>query len=365
MLDQEITAELQAQAELLDLAHDAIMVRDLDGTIRYWSEGAQEVYGYRADEAIGHKYYELLKTEFSTSKEEVVDKLIKNGRWNGELGAFRKDGQKIIISSRQALKSDEDGSPKAVLAISSDITEYKRAEQRRIALAEMERSNVELEQFAYIASHDLQEPLRAVAGCLQILEKNYKGKLDDNADNLIKLAVEGAVRMRNLINDLLSLSHVNSANQPYTPVNLTEAVNLALQNLALPIKENNAQITYNALPTLPADKVQLTQLFQNLINNAIKFCRNKAPEITIEAKQETDHWLISVSDNGIGFEQKYAERIFQPFKRLHTNEEFPGTGIGLAICKKIVERHQGKIWVESTVGKETTFYFTLPPIEEK
>ncbi len=358
--DRKITTELQAQAELLNLSHDAIVVRDLEGTIRYWNSGAEEVYGYTQKEALENNYYALLKTEFDIPREQIQKELIEKGRWNGELTDYRSDGQKIVTASRQALKCDEQGHPVAVLAISSDITEHKRAEQRRIALAEMERSNLELQQFAYIASHDLQEPLRGVAGCLQILEKKYKDKLDDDANDLINLAVDGAIRMRNLINALLSLSHVNSDGLIFQSTNLSEAVAITIENLAVHIKETKAQITYHDLPVLPGNKTQLVQLFQNLINNAIKFCKDKSPEIHIEAKNEQDHWLISVRDNGIGFEQKYNDHIFQPFKRLNTIDKYPGTGMGLTICKRIVERHNGKIWVESEIGKGTIFYFTLP-----
>jgi light-regulated signal transduction histidine kinase (bacteriophytochrome) len=195
---------------------------------------------------------------------------------------------------------------------------------------------------------------------LQILEKNYKNKLDSNADELIDLADSGATRMRNLINDLLALSHVNSGNIVFQNINLSKAIAESMQNLAVHIKETKAKVIYNSLPTISGDKTQIIQLFQNLINNAIKFCKTESPEIHIEAKEEHDHWLISVHDNGIGFEQQYANRIFEPFKRLHTQAQYPGNGMGLTICKRIVERHNGKIWVESETGKGTTFFFTLP-----
>ncbi len=358
--DREITIALQSQAELLNLTHDAIMVTDLDGTIRYWNSGAEEVYGYSAAQALGKNCFILLKTEFNTSREEVENTLIAKGRWEGELTNLRCDGQKIVIASRQALKRDNQGNALAVLAIDSDVTEHKRAEQRRIALSEMERSNVDLQQFAFIASHDLQEPLRTVAGCLQILEKKYEGKLDSDADELIRLAVDGAIRMRNLINAILSLSQINNNSLIFQPIDLSDALRQALQNLAGHIKEIDAQITYKDLPVLSGNHSQLVQLFQNLIANALKFCKDKKPEIVIESRQEQDRWVISVRDNGIGLEQQYAERIFQPFRRLHSPDKYPGTGMGLAICRRIIERHNGKIWVESEIGKGATFYFSLP-----
>lgn len=356
----QFTAELQAQAEILSLTHDAITVRDWDGTIRFWNPGAQALYGYAASEAVGKNYYSLLNTEFAESKEEISRHLIANGHWDGELVDYSAEGKKIIVSTRLALKRDESGNPRAVLSISTDITEHKRAEQRRIALAEMHRANFELQQFAYIASHDLQEPLRAVAGCLQILEKNYKGKLGQDADQLIAMAVDGAVRMRNLINDLLVLAQVSNRSASLAPVDLSEAVAAAVENLRLRIRETNAQVISKDLPILIADRTQIVQLFQNLISNALKFCDGQQPEINIEAHRDQDDWLISVRDNGIGFDQQYADRVFQPFKRLHSQEQYSGNGMGLAICKRIIERQNGKIWVESKQGEGTTFFFTLP-----
>ncbi len=362
---KEITAELQAQAELLNLAHDAIMMCNLDGIIHYWNPGAEETYGYKAKEAIGKDCYALLNTQFITPRNEIECDLINKGRWDGELINYRADGQKIIVASRQALKQDAEGYPFAVLTISIDITEQKKAEERRLTMAEMERSNAELEQFAAIASHDLQEPLRAVAGCLTILQKTHSDKLDPNAEELIHYAVDGAVRMRTLINDLLSLSRVGSDGGEFTPTDLNQTLESALHNLAVPIEERYAQVTHENLPTVWADKTQMTQLFQNLVNNAIKFCNDKTPEIHIGASYNNDKWTISVKDNGIGFEQHYADKIFQPFKRLHGRDKYPGTGIGLAICKRIIERHSGVIWVESEIGKGTTFYFSIKDTGEQ
>nr|WP_255570287.1 ATP-binding protein [Cohnella sp. CFH 77786] len=226
---------------------------------------------------------------------------------------------------------------------------------------ELSRSNAELEQFAYVASHDLQEPLRMVASYVQLLEKRYKGRLDQDADDFIHYASDGAHRMQNLINDLLAFSRVGTKGKAFKPVDSEVVLQHVLANLQQAAKENGATITHDPMPTITADSTQVAQLLQNLIGNAIKFCDPaRAPVIHIAAELREEEWLFSVRDNGIGLDPKYRDKIFQIFQRLHNKTKYPGTGIGLSICKKIVERHGGKIWVESVPGVFTTFYFTLP-----
>ncbi|HZG39282.1 MAG TPA: ATP-binding protein [Nodosilinea sp.] len=240
------------------------------------------------------------------------------------------------------------------------LTQAQLFEQETQQRQELARSNEELQQFAYIASHDLQEPLRMVTSYLQILERRYQGRLDPDADDFIQFAVDGALRMRTLINDLLTYSRVGTRGQAFELTSCRLAVDSAIANLQLAIEESGAVVTYGDLPQLRADPTQLTQLFQNLISNAVKF-RSEAPcRVTIEASQKADAWLFAVQDNGVGLDPQYAERIFVIFQRLNNRLDYPGTGIGLAVCKKIVERHGGNIWVQSEPGQGATFYFTLP-----
>jgi hypothetical protein len=222
------------------------------------------------------------------------------------------------------------------------------------------RSNTELERFAYVASHDLQEPLRMVSSYMQLLERRYKDKLDSDALEFINYAVDGSNRMKILINDLLAYSRVGMRGEELAHTNSEEALANALTNLQASIEESKAQITHDPLPRVMADGTQLESLFQNLIGNAIKFHGSQPPLIHVGVKKDKKDWIFSVSDNGIGIDPQYFERIFILFQRLHNRQEYSGTGIGLAISKRIVERHGGRIWIESQAEKGSTFFFTLP-----
>jgi light-regulated signal transduction histidine kinase (bacteriophytochrome) len=250
---------------------------------------------------------------------------------------------------------------KANALLEHELGERRRAEEKLALQAkELARSNAELEQFAYVASHDLQEPLRLIASYTHLLEKHYKGKLDAEADEFIRYTVESTARMQRLIRDLLAYSRVSMHGKAFDKTDLNEALKQALFNLHIAIDENHAVITQDDLPVLNVDAIQMAQLFQNLIGNAIKFHGQEPPCIHISANQAGGVWTIGVRDNGIGIDPRFYERIFILFQRLHDRSEYSGTGIGLAICKRIIERHQGKIWVDSEPGKGTTFYFTLP-----
>ena len=241
------------------------------------------------------------------------------------------------------------------------ITEREQAEEKIDRyMKELERSNKELEQFAYVASHDLQEPLRMVSSYTQLIEERYKDKLDKDANEFIDFAVDGANRMQILLNDLLNFSRVTTRGKPFEPVDLNSALGHAIMNMQMRIEETKTTILNDELPTVKADESQIIRVFQNLIDNAIKFRSENSPKIHISAKQEKEESVFSVKDNGIGIEPEYKERIFQIFQRLHGRKEYPGTGMGLSICKRIVERHGGRMWLESESGKGTTFYFTIP-----
>ncbi len=242
-----------------------------------------------------------------------------------------------------------------------DILEVRVKERT----AELARSNAELEQFAYIASHDLQEPLRMVSSYVQLLARRYEGRLDPDADEFIAFASEGALRMQRLINDLLAYSRVGSRGKSFEAVTLEAALAKARENLHLSIEEKNATITHDPLPAAYGDSGQLTQVFQNLIDNAIKFHGKEPPRVHVSARLDGDQCVCSVRDNGIGIAPEYLNRLFVLFQRLHTRTEYPGTGLGLAICKRVVERHGGRIWLESQAGAGSTFFFSIPTTKQE
>ena len=278
-----------------------------------------------------------------------------------ELHIERTDGGNVVLLGGAVPLLDAKGSPRGAVAAFYDVTARKRAEYELYrTVEELKRSNAELEQFAYVASHDLQEPLRALTGMVQLLQQRYKGKLDARADEYINLAVEAAGRMQGLIGALLAFSRVDRYGGPIEAVDMNGVLGHALANLQVAIREAEASVTYDPLPQVAADGPQITQVFQNLIGNAIKFRTAAVPQIHVGAVSQPGAWQFFVRDNGIGIDPEHAERIFLIFQRLHSRREYPGTGIGLALCKKIIERHGGKIWVESEPGAGATFYFTLP-----
>ncbi len=279
---------------------------------------------------------------------------LERKRTEEALRKYRKHLEELVEKRTAKLKKAND-------KLRSEITKRKRAEKKLMRLnKELERSNKELEQFAYVASHDLQEPLRMVASYTQLLADRYKGKVDETADDFIHFAVEGANRMQALIEALLSFSRLNTKKEYVEMTNSEAALAQAVTNLNKQIEERCAKITHDPLPVINAAWSQFIQLFQNLISNAIKFNDNKVPRVHITAYQNGEEWIFSVRDNGIGFDTEYKDRIFVIFQRLHGREHYPGTGIGLALCKKIVERHGGRIWVKSEPGKGSSFNFAIP-----
>jgi len=272
-----------------------------------------------------------------------------------------RDGDPRFVRTIKAPFMDQNGTVAGILAISQDITDQRRAEEELARKVEtLRRSNSELEHFAYVASHDLQEPLRAVSSYLQLLGRRYKGTLGPDADEFIGHAVAGAARMKQLICDLLIFSRVGMRGKPAEAADGEIVLATALANLKVAIEESGATVTHDPLPIVWGDRLQLVQLLQNLIENAIKFRGTKPPTVHVSATRREEEWVFSVRDNGIGIDPQYADRIFGLFQRLHGIGEYPGTGIGLAVAKKIVERHGGRIWVESAEGQGATFYFTVP-----
>ena len=273
---------------------------------------------------------------------------------------LRKDGSTIWVDLAIALVR-KDGKPEYEIAIFDDITERKQAEAAlHHAHEELKRSNAELAQFAYVASHDLQEPLRMVSSYTQLLARRYGDRLDADAREFMAYVVDGAARMKQLIEDLLAYSRVGTRGRDFKPVSIEAPLRRAIMNLKSAIDEAGASVSFDAMPTLEADEMQLAQLFQNLIGNALKFRSTSVPRIHVSSTEQEHEWEFAVTDNGIGIEKEYFERIFMVFQRLHNKAEYPGTGIGLAICKKVVERHGGRIWVESKPGEGSSFRFTLP-----
>jgi PAS domain S-box-containing protein len=274
-----------------------------------------------------------------------------------EIGLKSADGHIIPCQLSISPLSLEDSS--AICLVLTDLTERKRVEEDLI------RSNKDLQQFAYVASHDLQEPLRNVASCLQLLEKGYKDKLDADADQYIRYAVEGAVRMKALILDLLTYSRVATKVRAPERVNCEQLLDKTLKSVSVLISEAGAAITHDPLPTVLGDEPQLLQVFQNLIQNAIKFRRDEPPRIHLSATKKGKDWGFSVKDNGIGIQSQHLDRIFVIFQQIHKRGEYEGAGMGLAIVKKIIERHGGRIWAESQPGVGTTMYFTIPEKEDQ
>jgi PAS domain S-box-containing protein len=353
---------------LLEAAPDAMVVVNRRGEIVLLNVQAEKQFGYRRDELVGQKMKNIIPEGFAErlisdglrSAEDALAQKIGTGI---ELTGLRKDRTEFPIELMLSPLESAEGI--LVTAAIRDITMRKTAETHLLhKVEELNRSNEELGQFAYIASHDLQEPLRMVASYTQLLSRRYKGKLDAEADEFIAFAVDGASRMHRLIQDLLAYSRVGTKGSDLLDYSSEEALQQALINLRATIGDSGARVTHDPLPVVLADEMQLIQLFQNLVGNAIKYQSPGIPQIHVSAARNIEKkWIFSVKDNGLGIDSQYFERIFGMFQRLHKREEFAGTGIGLAICKKIVERHGGNISVESQPGQGSTFRFSLQGVE--
>ncbi|OGT17427.1 MAG: hypothetical protein A3J49_20225 [Gallionellales bacterium RIFCSPHIGHO2_02_FULL_57_16] len=353
-------AKLQIFEKILKGNVEGIIITDTGGNIEWVNNAFSALTGYAKDDVLGRNLGFLF-----VGAQNVYEALCQNlnevNHQEAETWIGHKEGSKFLAKATlSAVRSDADMITHHVVEF-SDITEFRYAQDKLAQRTkELSRSNQELEQFAYVASHDLQEPLRMVASYTQLIAQRYRGKLDKDADEFIGYAVDGATRMQAIINDLLMLSRVNTSNTAFAKTDTKIALDKALANLRLVIEEHGANIICGTLPVLNADGSQLTQLFQNLISNALKFRGSNSPCVQVGAEFQDGEWVFHVRDNGIGIAPEYFERIFLLFQRLHNRTEYPGTGIGLTICKKIIDHHGGRIWVESEQGKGTTFYFTIP-----
>ncbi len=320
------------------------------------NDAAEALTGFTRQEMLGKTSTDLGLAR-TTDRAQATARFEQQGALLGsELRLVTRSGEeRTVLVNTIAVRLG--GQPYAISTI-QDITERRRMED------ELRRSNADLEQFAFIASHDLQEPLRTVAGMVELLRDRYQGQLDERADTYISLAVEAAQRMQSLINDLLQYSRVSRRGRPFVAVRLEDALHTALDNLQAAVQESRARVTWDPLPAVRADPVQLAQVLQNLLGNAIKFRSERPLHIHVSAQKIENAWQVAVRDNGIGIPPQYFERIFLVFQRLHSRRVYQGTGIGLALCKKIVERHGGKIWVESIPEQGATFYFTLPEAQD-
>jgi PAS domain S-box-containing protein len=355
---------------LLEAAPDAMVVVSQSGEIVLVNVQAENQFGYRRDELVGQKMMNIIPVGFaerliadgSRTAAEALAQQIGTGI---ELSGRRKDGSEFPIEIMLSPLETAEGI--LVTAAIRNITEPKKSEEQMVKTAEaLRRSNDQLQQFVYVASHDLQEPLRMVASYTQLLARRYKGRLDSEADEFIDYAVDGCNRMRRLIQDLLAYAHAGTIGNPLSEISSESALKEALENLRGIIEEGGAIVTHDPLPAITVDHTHVIQVFQNLVENAIKYRSAEVPHVHISATKNCGaEWIFSVRDNGLGIAPQYFEKIFILFQRLHGRQEFNGTGIGLAICKKVVERLGGRIWVESQPEKGSTFYFSLPESDGK
>lgn len=365
--EKEVVERLQAQRgflQLWELASDALLLVDDRGQIVLANREIERLFGYPRAELLGRSIEILVPARFRSRHAGHRADFFANPRSRPmgtglELFGLRKDGSEFPVDINLSVLTTEEGI--LVKAAIRDVSERKKTQERlRHFAEELQRSNLELQQFAYVASHDLQEPLRAVATFCEMLQRRYQGKLDADADQWLGFVIGGARRMQALVQDLLAYSRLENRGQPLALVACGEVVQKAVSALQTAITDSGASVTCGDLPAVRGDASQLVQLFQNLIGNAIKFRGPEPPRVRISATRQSENWLFAVHDNGIGIDPKFHERIFEIFKRLHTADRYPGTGIGLAICRKVVARHGGRIWVESELGKGGTFCFTMP-----
>ena len=378
---QRATAALQEQASLLDQTHDAIFVRNMNDVITYWNRGAKELYGWKAEEAIGKNKQELLKSVFPIPRDEARGELLRTGRWEGELKSTRADGTEVFVATRWAVQRDSRAQPIEILETNNDITDRKRREDeikrlneelakraegldRELAkrAAELEATNKELESFAYSVSHDLRAPLRHTVGYAELLQRQASSSLDDKSRRYMEMILESSKRMGALIDDLLGFSRIGRAEANESAVDLEPLVREVVAELGQDTKDREIVWKIGPLPVCYGDSSMLKVVFVNLLSNAVKFTRIRTQaEIEIGCTEgRQDQAELFVRDNGAGFDMRYVDKLFGVFQRLHLAEEFEGTGIGLATVQRIIHRHGGEIRAEGAVDRGATLYFSLP-----
>ncbi len=378
---QDVTNSKKAQQALLEsnerfqyvskATFDAIWDWDLQTNQLYWGEGFQQLFGLSVvlDSNTIENSNKLIHEDDFERVRAGIDAAIKSDalNWKDDYRYKKADGEYAFVADRAVIIRDEMGKAYRMIGAMRDITERKLAEEKMNQLnkeleykaQQLAVSNAELESFAYVTSHDLQEPLRMVSSFLQLLQKKYEGILDEKGLKYIDFAIEGSERMKVLIHDLLEFSRINTNKEVHVQVDLNTVLKKARSNLRKVIEDSGATLKISILPIIYGNESQLLQLFQNLISNAIKYRSEQAPIVEVNYLEKEDEWFFQVKDNGIGIEEKFFSKIFVIFQRLHNRKEFDGTGIGLAVCKKIVEFHGGKIWVESVPGLGSTFNFTI------
>ena len=372
---------LRERASLLDLTHDTVFVRDMNDVITYWNRGAEELYGWTGQEAVGQVSHELMRTIFPEPLDEINIKLLGTGHWEGELIHAKRDGARVVVASRWALQRDERSHPSAILETNNDITERKRAEealrQSRDELemkvkertAELKKTNddlqsvnKELEAFAYSVSHDLRAPVRHIAGFTELLQKRSDAVLDDQSRHHINMILDSAKRMGTLVDDLLAFSRIGRTETQKTTVHLEQLIKGVVVEVTPEAQGRNIAWRVGTLPICYGDPSMLRLVFANLVTNAVKFTRTREQaEIEIDSLNHTpDEVVVFVKDNGVGFDMKYKDKLFGVFQRLHSQEAFEGTGIGLATVQRIVQAHGGRVWAEASINNGATFYVVLP-----
>ncbi|HEX8844894.1 MAG TPA: PAS domain S-box protein [Pyrinomonadaceae bacterium] len=366
---------LKEQARILDLA--PVLIRDLSGRIIFWNRGSEEMYGWKQEEALEKTTHSLFKTEFPRPLEEIKARLFAHGHWEGEIVHTRRDGERIVVASHWVLHRDEQGKPKAILEVNNDITERRRAEEevrrlneeleQRVAdrTRQLQAANKELEAFSYSVSHDLRAPLRHINGFSQALLEDYADKLDDEGKSYLQEVRGASQEMAQLIDDVLQLARVTRSEMRREVVNLSHLADEIMAELQK--REPTRAVTVQIEEGLSTrgDKRLLRIILSNLLGNAWKFTsKREQPEITFGHEQKDGETIFFVRDNGAGFDMAYADKLFSAFQRLHTVDEFEGTGIGLATVQRIVNRHGGRVWAEGVSDQGATFYFTLPDFKE-